>query len=419
MFRDQLCDAALKLDRSYLFIQGPPGTGKTFHGARMAVSLMQAGKRLGVMSNSHKAVINFLAEVDLVAHREGFTFRGAKKSNDGDLANQYLSNRPTDAPPPQIRDYFNHSDIDTSDYHLIAGTAWTFCREEQDQQFDFLIIDEASQLSLAHLAAAGVCAKNLILIGDPRQLPQPLQGIHPAGLDLSPLEYLLGEHATVPPERGVFLNACRRMHTDICDLLSSHVYESRLTALPENQHQRILPQGIFSIERHAGYLFYSCEHDGNTQTSPEEAAIIERLYHELLSCTFRAKDGQLSPITPREIMVIAPYNMQVQLLRRSLPDADIGTIDLFQGREAPVVLVSMTTSSMEETPRGMEFLFSQQRINVALSRAKALAIVLGSPKLFQTRCTKPEQMKLVNFFCALAAESNQAIHDSEKVLRTV
>lgn len=404
-FREQLTDAALSLDRSYLFIQGPPGTGKTFHGARMAVSLMHAGKRLGVMSNSHKAVINFLSEVDLVAHREGFTFRGAKKSNDGDLANQYLTNRPADAPPPQIRDYFNHSDIDTSDYNLIAGTAWTFCREEQDQQFDYLIVDEASQLSLAHLAAAGVCAKNLILIGDPRQLPQPLQGIHPAGLDLSPLEYLLGEHGTVPPERGVFLDACRRMHTDICDFLSLHVYESRLTALAENSNQRILPQGTLSLEQHAGYLFYPCAHDGNTQTSPEEAAVIERLYRELLSCSFRAKDGTLSPITPREIMIIAPYNMQVQLLRRTLPEADVGTIDLFQGREAPVVLVSMTTSSMEEIPRGMEFLFSQQRMNVALSRAKALAIVLGSPALFQTRCTKPEQMRLVNFFCALAAET--------------
>jgi predicted RecB family nuclease len=400
-FRQQLTEAALKLDRSYLFIQGPPGTGKTFHGARMAVSLMKAGKRLAVMSNSHKAIINFLCEVDIVAHSEKFTFRGGKKSNPDDLANLYTSNRGSDAPPAQIHDYYDHDAIAPADYQLIAGTAWTFCRDEHDQRFDYLIVDEASQLSLAHLAASGVCAENLILIGDPRQLPQPLQGIHPAGLDQSPLEYLLGEHGTVPPERGVFLNECRRMHTEICDLLSTHVYDSRLSSPAENGHQRIIPETTFSLNQPAGYLFHPCEHDGNTQTSLEEANALRQIYQELLSCSFRAKDGTISKITPSDIMVIAPYNMQVQLLRRTLPDADVGTIDLFQGREAPVVLISMTTSSMDEAPRGLEFLFSQQRINVALSRAKALAIVLGSPKLFQARCTKPEQMKLVNFFCAL------------------
>jgi uncharacterized protein len=153
------------------------------------------------------------------------------------------------------------------------------------------------------------------------------------------------------------------MHTDICELLSTHVYESRLTGLPENGNQRILSERDLSVGRQAGYVFYPCAHDGNTQTSREEADVIEALYQELLSCSFRAKTGELSPITPSEIMVIAPYNMQVQLLRRSIPVGDIGTIDLFQGREAPVVLVSMTTSSIDDSPRGMEFLFSQQRMN--------------------------------------------------------
>jgi len=401
LFSEQLIDAALKLERSYLFIQGPPGTGKTYHGARVAVALMKAGKRIAVTSNSHKAVINFLLEVDVVAHREGVSFRGAKKSSESEPKNIYTLNRPEDAPPSQIHDYYKSGAIDHSEYNLIAGTAWNFVADEDDQSFDYLIVDEASQISLANLAAAGVCAKNLILIGDPCQLPQPLQGIHPAGLDQSPLEYLLDEQATVPPERGVFLNSCRRMHTDICELLSTHVYESRLTGLPENGNQRILSERDLSVGRQAGYVFYPCAHDGNTQTSREEADVIEALYQELLSCSFRAKTGELSPITPSDIMVIAPYNMQVQLLRRSIPAGDIGTIDLFQGREAPVVLVSMTTSSIEDSPRGMEFLFSQQRMNVALSRAKALAIVVGSPMLFQARCAKPEQMKLVNFFCAL------------------
>jgi uncharacterized protein len=400
-FREQLVDAALKLKQSHLFIQGPPGTGKTYHGARMAVSLMKAGKRLAIMSNSHKAVVNFLTEVDLVAHNEGIRFRGAKKSSRNEPSKLYVHCRPADAPPPQICDYYDHNKITPLEYQLIAGTAWTFCRDEHDQQFDYLIVDEASQLSLAHLAAAGVCARNLILIGDPRQLPQPLQGIHPAGLDQSPLEYLLGDHATVPANRGVFLNSCRRMHNDICSLLSTHVYDGRLTAPPENGNQRILSQNTFSLSQSAGYLFRPCEHDGNTQASEEEVAVVQEIYHELLSCSFQAKDGSVIPMTQRDIMVIAPYNMQVQLLRRALPDAEVGTIDLFQGREAPVVLVSMTTSSIEDAPRGLEFLFSQQRLNVALSRAKALAIIVGSPQLLKVRCTKPAQMKLVNLFCAL------------------
>jgi uncharacterized protein len=191
------------------------------------------------------------------------------------------------------------------------------------------------------------------------------------------------------------------MHNDICSLLSTHVYDGRLTAPPENGNQRILSQNTFSLSQSAGYLFRPCEHDGNTQASEEEVAVVQEIYHELLSCSFQAKDGSVIPMTQRDIMVIAPYNMQVQLLRRALPDAEVGTIDLFQGREAPVVLVSMTTSSIEDAPRGLEFLFSQQRLNVALSRAKALAIIVGSPQLLKVRCTKPAQMKLVNLFCAL------------------
>jgi predicted RecB family nuclease len=400
-FREKLTDAALKLDRSYLLIQGPPGTGKTFHGARMAVSLMRAGKRLGVMSNSHKAIINFLNEVDAVAHKEQFAFTGTKVSKKDVPETHYRTNRSPSAPAPQIEDWLEKTSLNPEEYNLIAGTTWAFCREVMDQKLDYLIVDEASQVSLAHLTAAGVSAHNLILIGDPCQLPQPLQGIHPADMDLSPLEYLLGDHATVPPELGVFLDTCRRMHTDICDLLSRQVYESRLLATPENGNQRILPQGNLSVPKQAGYYFYPVDHDGNTNSSPEEALAVASLYQELLTCHFRDKDGRERPITVNDIMVIAPYNMQVAQLRERLPDADIGTIDKFQGREAPVVLVSMATSSLEDTPRGLDFLFSQQRINVMLSRAKALAIVVGSPKLFQARCSNTEQMKLLSFFYAL------------------
>lgn len=404
-FRSRVVDAALSLDQSYLFIQGPPGTGKTFIGARLAVSLLKAGKRIGVTSNSHKAIHNFLREVDKVALDERVPLHGAKKSDKADEEKHYnpASNFNNEL---QIIDYFDNKKIDLSSMNLIGGTAWNFANESHRGQFDYLIVDEASQLSLAHLVAAGMCAQNLILIGDPQQLPQPLQGVHPGEIALSPLEYLLGDRATVPSHQGIFLDVCYRMHTDICAVLSEHVYDGRLKAPRENGKQRISGTPKRLIEPETGIVFLPCEHDGNTSSSDEEVALIGDIYKELLVGSFHDKAGKVHPLSPEEIMVIAPYNLQVGKLKDALGDtAQVGTIDLFQGREASVVIVSMTTSNLEDTPRGIDFLFSQQRINVALSRAKALAIIVGSPRLFETRCNTTEQMALVNFFCALAEKN--------------
>ena len=402
-FPKALLDAALNLDRSYLFIQGPPGTGKTFHGARLAVSLLKQGKRLGITSNSHKAINNFIEEVDAVAFEENVAFRGAKKANKKEEDEHYKPKVTKAGFAPQITSYFEHDDIDPTEMNLIAGTAWTFVKEEHHQKFDYLFIDEASQVSLANLVAAGTAADNLILIGDPQQLPQPLQGIHPGELALSPLEYLLEGRGTVPPERGIFLNVCYRMHTAICGILSKHVYEDRLEAPGENGNQKIQLPNKRLITKESGILFDACHHEGNTGSSPEEVARVVELYQELLGCSFVDKNGKEHAITKKDIMVVAPFNIQVNNLKTALgAEAEVGTIDRFQGREAPVVIVSMTTSNVEETPRGIDFLFSQQRINVALSRAKALAIIVGSPRLFGTKCNSPKQMALVNFFCAIA-----------------
>ena len=402
-FPDALLDAALNLDNSYLFIQGPPGTGKTFNGARLAVSLLKQGKRIGITSNSHKAINNFIEEVDEVAFTEGVSLRGAKKAGKKNEEEHYKPKSTKEGFVSQISNYFEHDDIVPETKNLIAGTAWTFVKEAHHQQFDYLFIDEASQMSLANLVAAGTSAKNLILIGDPQQLPQPLQGIHPGELSLSPLEYLLEGRGTVPPEKGIFLNVCYRMHTDICKVLSQHVYDDRLVAPAENGTQKIHMPNKKLITKECGILFNPCHHEGNTGSSPEEVARVVELYRELLGCTFVDKAGKERPITQNDIMVIAPFNIQVNNLKSALgSEAQVGTIDLFQGREAPVVIVSMTTSNVEEAPRGIDFLFSQQRINVALSRAKALAILVGTPRLFATKCTTPKQMELVNFFCAIA-----------------
>ena len=404
-FPKQLLDTALALDDSYLFIQGPPGTGKTYHGARLAKALMERGKRIGVTSNSHKAIHNFLKEVDKVAHEESFSFQGAKKSDKHDERKQYNPKNDKCNPNAQIVDFDSNKKVSFDDLDLLAGTAWTFIPEEHYQKFDYLIVDEASQLSLAHLIAAGISARNLILIGDPQQLPQPLQGVHPGELALSPLEYLLDGRSTVPHEMGVFLDVCRRMHTRICDALSEHVYDGRLQAPKENGAQKILNPNPNLVLDDVGILFHPCKHEGNTSSSPEEVGRVGEIYRELLGCSFRDKDGVERKLSKEDIMVIAPYNVQVNNLRAALGDgAEVGTIDIFQGREAPVVIISMTSSNAEDTPRGIEFLFSQQRINVALSRAKALAIIVGSPRLFSTRCVTPKQMELVNFFCAVSPQ---------------
>jgi uncharacterized protein len=409
-FSSSLLDAAAHLDNSYLFIQGPPGTGKTYHGARLAVSLLAQNKRIGVTSNSHKAVHNFLSEVEKVAREQGVRLHGAKKSDKDDPRKQYRSETAEDNEQHAIIDYFDNDAIDPLSKNLIAGTAWTFARDEHHQAFDYLFVDEASQMSLAHLVVAGTSARNLILIGDPQQLPQPLQGQHPGELGLSPLEYLLGHHDTVPPEQGVFLDVCRRMHPDICTLLSNHIYEGRLTAHPQNEQQELLlPTTATETLKSHGIQLIPVDHDGNTGSSPEEVATIRHIYQQLLSTSFCDKHGSKRPITPSDILVIAPYNLQVNNLQTALGrEALVGSIDLFQGREAPVVIVSMTTSNAEDTPRGLDFLFSYQRINVALSRAQALAIIVASPRLIRTKCTSSKQMELVNFFCAVAHAAGKA-----------
>ena len=205
------------LDSSYLFIQGPPGSGKTYTGARLIVSLIAAGKRVGVAATSHKAINNLLTEVEAVAQAEHVSFKGLKKSSDED--DQFNGTL--------IANSFDPKECDVSDAALIAGTAWQFSRDTMDAQLDYLFIDEAGQVSLADAVAMGTAARNLVLLGDPQQLPQVSQGVHPGESGCSVLEHLLSGHSTVPEDRGVFLAHTWRMHPDVCSFVSSLSYEGR------------------------------------------------------------------------------------------------------------------------------------------------------------------------------------------------
>lgn len=383
------------MDGTVLPIQGPPGTGKTYVSARAILSLVAKGFRVGVASNSHEAIRNVLMgclhafedddpetrleTIELVhkvsSGEDGYPddFSGITRVRSNDDA------------------AFNHA-------HVVGGTAWFFARDENIQAFDWLFVDEAGQVGLANLTAMGRAARNIVLVGDPRQLPQVIQGAHPQPASLSCLDWMLGDHATVPADRGIFLPISRRMHPEVCRFISEQVYEARLTSHPDTAQQGV--SGTVFPE--AGAFWVPVAHEGNAQIAQEEVAAIRKAISELLGGDWTDKDGRTRPMRETDIIVVAPYNAQVNALRDVLPSGvRVGTVDKFQGQEAPVCLVSMTASSAEETSRGMEFLFSLNRINVAVSRAKGLALVFGAPRLREAKCNTVEQMQLVNTLCAL------------------
>jgi uncharacterized protein len=255
----------------------------------------------------------------------------------------------------------------------------------------------------------GMSARNLILLGDQMQLPQPIQGIHPGRSGESALEFLLDGEATIAPEKGVFLDTTWRLHDDLCRFISEAVYDKRLRAEVRNRNQRlILKQGKHPGLRPTGISFVAVNHDGCSQCSREEAHIVESLYLELLNHSYQDREGVIRQLMPEDILVVAPYNMQVNLLQQVLPEAArVGTVDKFQGQEAQVVIISLATSSGDYLPRQIEFLYSKHRLNVAITRARCLAILVASPELMKIKCETVEQMALVNTLCWINEYSNQ------------
>ena len=392
------------LESSVLLIQGPPGAGKTYTASHAIVGLLASGKRIGVASNSHKAINKLLADVEALAAEQGVGFRGIKKSSRDD---QKLNG--TGA----IADTLSNDDVNAG-HQLVAGTAWLFAREALDQALDYLFIDEAGQVSLANVIAMGVSARNIVLIGDQMQLAQPIQGTHPGGSGVSGLDHLMNGLATVPPDRGVFLPISRRMHPDICGFISDAVYDGRLSSHDETRGQKL----ILSSEAAklgiapTGIRFVPVNHQGRAQRSPEEVGRIADVYNQLLVSRWVDKDGVERQVTYDDILVVSPYNMQVDLLRSTLPQgARVGTVDKFQGQEAAVVLISMATSSGDDLPRQIEFLYSRNRLNVAISRARCLAMLFASPRLLEIPCHTIAQMELVNALCWVRSYSEmQARH---------
>jgi AAA domain/RNase_H superfamily len=389
---EELKEIVAALDGSHLFIQGPPGSGKTYTGARLIVDLIGRGRRVGVTSTSHKVIHNLLEEVEKVAAEGGVEFRGLKKSSAGNPESEFESEHGL------IDSVADNAALNDPEARLTAGTAWHYCREDTEP-LDYIFIDEAGQVSLADALALSTAARNVVLLGDPQQLPQVAQAAHPEGSSLSVLEHLLGERQTVDPAwGGVFLERTWRLHPDVCAFVSELMYDGRLRSAPGRERQRIDAEGELTG---TGLRWLPVEHEARSQSSEEEADRIAKAIEPLLSnATYTDDEGETKPLTPEDILVVTPYNAQVKCLQDRLPpNIRIGTVDKFQGQEAQIAFFSMATSSSEEIPRNVEFLFSRNRLNVAISRARCLAVLVASPRLLDIKANSIEQMRLVNALC--------------------
>ncbi len=356
----------------HLVIQGPPGSGKTWTSGRLIARLVEAGKSVGVASTSHRAIHKLLAEVESAAAESGIAFRGRKKASDGNPESEFDGT--------VIENVYDNADCCDAD--VVGGTAWLFSDGTHDQAFDFLFLDEAGQVSLADACAMATCARAAVLVGDPQQLDQVLQGSHPGGSELSVLRHVVGGHATIPPDRGVFLDRTFRLHPDVCRFVSEEFYEGRLRP-DEVASTRTTPLGT-------GLRWIAVPHTGNRQESREEAEAVRAEIERLVAFGVEAS----------EIKVVSPFNAQVDLLRTVVPaGVEVGTVDKFQGQEARVVLYSMACSSGDDVPRGLDFLLSRNRFNVAISRAQCLAYLVCSPRLLEVDCRTIEHMRLANALC--------------------
>ena len=378
------------LEGGVLPIQGPPGAGKTFTGARMICALVASGARVGITANSHKVIRNLLDEV--------------LKAAEDCKTNLTAIQKVTEIEDDSSRLCFTTKNEDVfralrTDCQVAGGTAWLWARPETQNAVDVLFVDEAAQMSLANVLAVSPAAAGLVLIGDPQQLDQPMQGSHPDGTAVSALDHLLDGRQTIGADRGLFLEQTWRLHPDICAFTSQMFYEGRLLSRPGLQKQRIVSRGPV---QGSGLRFLGVAHTGNQSSSPEEAEMVCTVVETLIGegATWIDKDGDEHRLQLEDILVIAPYNAQVFALQDNLPDGTrIGTVDKFQGQEAPLVIYSMTTSTPSDAPHGMEFLYSLNRLNVATSRARCACLLVANPILFEPECRTPQQMRLANAFC--------------------
>jgi predicted RecB family nuclease len=379
------CRIAGALKDSVFAIQGPPGAGKTFTGARMICELVGKGKKIGVTALSHKVIRKLLEEVlDAANEADQTGVKCMQRSDEQEWSEDIAIARKNEEA---------WGVLESGKANVVGGTSWLWTPAAAFESVDVLFIDEAGQMGLADVLAVSQAAKSLVLIGDPQQLERPLKGSHPDGAEKSALEHLLGEHKTIPADMGFLLPRTWRLHPKICEFTSELFYEDRLQS-EVLTHSRALEGHPWL--KGAGLWFVPVEHEGNRNASAEEVEVVARIVKGLLrpGVKWFYSAGNQRSVKGEDILIVAPYNAQVADLSARLPKMRIGTVDKFQGQEAPVVIYSLTTSSPEDAPRGMEFLYSLNRLNVATSRAMTAVIVVGNPRLFEPECRTPGKCNL-------------------------
>ena len=383
---------APKLKNTYLAIQGPPGSGKTTIGAELIVDLVKDGKRVGITANSHKVISNLLDKTMGEARRRGQVVHAMQKADERDrCASQDVQCTNSSSTVEAA--------LAADELEVVAGTPWLFARASFPAKLDYLVVDEAGQMALANVLAIAGAAHNLILLGDPNQLRQPSHGIHPGGVDRSVLDHVIQDQPTMPTAYGLFLETTYRLNPNVCGFVSEAFYDGKLKPDDSTTRQNL---AVSNGSGGLGLRYLPVDHSGNRTLSPEEVDRVNQTFRALVGLPWTDREGATRPIAVEDVLVVAPYNAQVRRLIETLPDgARVGTVDRFQGQEAPIVVYSMATSSVDDAPRGMDFLFSLNRLNVAASRAQGLVLLVCSPELLKARCRTPKQMRLASALCRL------------------
>ncbi len=384
-----------RLDDSYLAVQGPPGSGKTYVGAKVIAHLVtELGWRVGVVAQSHEVIENLLRRV----LQEGVPAEriGKKPSSSGYSTppGWTILDRNEDIPP------FISAHHDAG--FVLGGTAWDFANAGKvpRDDLDLLVVDEAGQYSLANTIAVSVAARRLLLLGDPQQLPQVTTGTHPEPIDTSALGWLSEGHDVLPDHLGYFLGETWRMHPALTSAVSDLSYEGRLRANPSTLERNL--DGV-----NPGLHPVPVSHWGNSVESSEECEAVVALVKSHLGMPWRdPSTGRDDAIRPSDLIVVAPYNAQVDLLRRhlvaeGLSEVPVGTVDKFQGQEAAIAIVSLTASSAADVPRGISFLLQRNRLNVAISRGKWAAYLVHSPALRDYLPVTPQGLAELSGFIRL------------------
>jgi len=361
----------------------------------MICALVRQGKKVGITATGHKVIRNLLDAVAKEADATNTPVRLAHRNGDDDNNTGDNARIGALTGNPEAL-----AALQTGEANVVGGTAWLWARDDFASSVDVLFVDEAGQMALANVIAVSQAANSVVLLGDPQQLEQPGKGSHPDGVDASALEHILGGRRTIASTHGIFLPVTWRLSPTICKFTSEVFYDDRLTSRDGLGRQRIA--GVVGLPS-SGLAVVTVDHDGNKNHSAEEIDCVAELVAALTAngVTWEDVEGMIQPLGGSDVLVVAPYNAQVTRLTERLAGtgARVGTVDKFQGQEAPVVIYSMATSRPEDAPRGMEFLYSLNRLNVATSRARCVAILVASPRLFEPECRSPRQMKLANGLC--------------------